>query len=83
MGTEVSQFREDLGMDKPRQRKVIRIPFPRHPVPEEDGKFAPFYGRHVCLSPSGRWRARHDYCVESRAGTRCLFCGVLRSWEPW
>lgn len=47
----------------------------RHNDPDE---FAPLRGRHVCRSPSGRWRPRHDF---DRDGI-CYFCRADREKPP-
>jgi hypothetical protein len=70
----MNQFAEDLGLDKPRQRRTLRIPAPQRPHALAGDAFAPFAGPHRCRSLSGRWRERHDFCVERRDGLHCVFC---------
>lgn len=79
----MSQFAEDLGLDKLKQRRRPRMPSPQRPHATADDRFAPLRGPHRCRSLSGRWREQHDFCLETRDGTRCLFCYALRRMEPW
>ena len=50
---------------------------------DEEVGYAPVRFMAKCVSPNGYKRKRHDYCVESRSGTRCLWCGGLQGWEKW
>jgi hypothetical protein len=78
----MNEFAEDLGMEKPRQRHRFRIPQPQRPISRAGDTFAPYFGPKRCQSISGRWRPEHDFCVERRDGTYCLWCDALRRMEP-
>ena len=39
-------------------------------------------GKYKCIDQTGRKRKEHDFCLEMRSGTTCLFCGKVRPWDP-
>jgi hypothetical protein len=34
-------------------------------------------GRYTCIDQTGRKRAKHEYLLETRKGTRCVWCSRL------
>lgn len=44
--------------------------------------FAPVRFTAQCIDRVGFKRRVHEYLHESPEGTRCIYCGELRAWEP-
>jgi len=48
---------------------------------DDEVGFAPVHFRVRCVSPNGYKRRHHEYMLEDREGTHCLWCGELRRME--
>lgn len=65
---------------------IRRGPLRAQPAPYDESHtptgFAPVHFRAQCVDSVGYKRRLHEYAHESRDGTRCIYCGHLRPWEP-
>ena len=65
-----------------KRRPTSKTPCKRCEYVAPDDSFAPAPKGCVCRDGCGYRRKRHTYCVETRRGTECLYCGDVRRMEP-
>ena len=72
---------EDLSEAIRRGRTHSRsVPYLEHEAPDH---YAPVKWYAACIDGTGYRRRRHEWLHESPAGTRCIWCGRLRLYDPW
>ena len=74
----MSDWSADLALGPPKHKRPQHSPAGYADEPAPDDRFAPFHGRRVCKSRSGRWRGAHEW---DRDG-RCVWCDTIRRMEP-
>ena len=77
----MSDWTETLGLDKAKHRKFSRrliLPVEH----EHSDSFAPYHGPGRCVDSVGYVRDDHEYLIEERDGTHCVWCWRLRRMEP-
>lgn len=85
MSSENHRSESTLGQDQVqlqgRRGHMHRTPCPwADPLPTD--AYAPLPCKCKCRDGNSYMRRQHEYLHESPKGTRCIWCGRLRAWEP-
>ena len=60
----------------PKPSHLKRTPCP-HAAPSPCDCYDQRPGRYACVDSTGRKRRRHEYLLETRRGSCCVWCGAL------
>ena len=64
----------------PKPSHLRRTPCP-HAAPSPCDCYDQAPGRYACVDSTGRKRKAHEYLLQTRKGTRCVFCNRLAGME--